>query len=130
MWKSLTGYLRPNIGRETTSKYTTSDTANRFARQFSIAFSSWSNPQYTEDQRIDHLAALVDHAIDTGTWLFQQPDSYKFNWNTLSHNGRNSTTKMMARETVVVPEVFKVTHMGALLSGQGQNVVQPVVRTF
>lgn len=114
----------------TTSIHAPSDAADKFAESFSRAFTAWANHQYTEDHRIDHLAALVDQAIDTGTWIFQQPDSYRFDWNTLSYNGRNRTTKMMVRETVVVPGIFKMTHMGVLLSEQGQNVVQAVVESF
>lgn len=130
LWKNVTGYLRPDLANAATTMRATSDVATRFARQFSRAFSSWSNPQYTEDHRVDHLAGLIDHAIDTGTWLFLQPDSYRFNWNTLAYNGRNSSTNMMMRETVVVPGIFKMTHGGALLKGQGQSIVQPVVRPF
>lgn len=130
LWKNLTGYLRPDLAAGTASMHATSHTAYEVARNFSDAFAAWSNSQYTEDRRIDHLAALVDHAIDIGTWLFQQPDSYRFTWNTLSHNGRNSTAKMMSSETVVVPGVFKMTHMGVLLNGQGQSIVQPVVKPF
>lgn len=126
----MTGYLRSDQESENASMQKPSIAAYEFAKIFSESFSAWSNPQYTAQHRIDHLAALVDHAIDTGTWLFQQPDSYKFDWNTLSHDVRNSTSRMMMRETVVVPGISKVTHSGALLKGQGQSVVQPTIRPF
>lgn len=130
LWKSLTAHLRPQsvIGRA--SIRVPSDAADKFAESFSRAFAAWANHRHTEDHRTNHLAALVDQAIDTGTWIFRQPDSYRFDWNTLSYNGRNSTTKMMMRETVVVPGIFKMTHMGVLLGGQGQNVVQAIVESF
>lgn len=76
------------------------------------------------------MATLVDDAIDTGVWLFRQPDNYKFSWNMLSYNGRNSSATTIAWETIVVPEVSKMTHKGALLSGQGQTIVQAVVKGF
>jgi hypothetical protein len=86
--------------------------------------------QYSDDHRNHHLAALVDDAIDTGVWLFRQPDNYKFSWNMLSYNGRNSSATTFARETVIVPEVSKMTYKGAPLSGQGQTIVQAVVKGF
>lgn len=109
---------------------TTSNAAFNFAQQFGAAFSAWSDVQYSEDHRNNHLAALVEDAIDTGVWLFRQPDNYRFSWNTLSYSGRNSTAKTFARETVIVPEISKMSHKGESLSGRGQNIVQAVVKSF
>lgn len=108
----------------------TSNAAINFAKQFGAAFSAWSDEQYSDDHRNHHLAALVDDAIDTGAWLFRQPDNYKFNWNMLSYSGRSSTANNFARETVIVPGVSKMTHKGEPLSGQGQSIVHAVVKSF
>lgn len=120
--------MRADEGTRTSR--TASNAAMNFVKQFGAAFSAWSDAQYSEDHRNHHLAALVDDAIDTGVWLFRQPDNYKFSWNMLSYNGRTSSAITIARETVVVPEVSKMTHEGVLLAGRGQTIVQAVVKGF
>lgn len=130
-WKRVVGYLRPDLGRNANSVQSVSDSASRFAKEFSTAFSAWANPQYPEEHRTHHLATLMDHAIETAIWVFRQPDGFKFSWNTLTHNARNSSAQNFAREVVVIPEVSKVTHKGAMLVGKGQHVmIHAIVKDF
>lgn len=126
MWKALTKYLRPDLGREPAASRSTANDASRIAAHFTNVFSAWSDPQYPEEQRSRHLTELINHAVQTAVWLFGQPDTFRFDWNMPAHEARHN----QGNTVVVVPAVFKASHDGVKLSGRGQNVVSPIVNRF
>lgn len=68
--------------------------------------------------------------MQTAVWLFGQPDTFKFDWTTPAQDTRRGAVGRNLRNVVIVPAVSKVTHNGAKLGGNGQNVLSPVIKAF
>jgi hypothetical protein len=93
----------------------------KFAEGFTKAFEPYSNPQFTKDDRLRHLATISKSAADLGIWLFSQPCSFKFRWVTDRVSGDNM---------VVLPAILKVCdEQGRLLAIPEKLVEEKVVQT-
>ena len=126
-WKALTKYLRPDLARHPTASRSTSENTSRIASNFTNVFSPWANREYSNEHRNRHLTELINHAIQTATWLFGQPDMFRFDWTVPVQEIRHSTGGGNGTSVIVVPAVFKVTHNGARLGGRGQSVLSPII---
>ena len=74
----------------------------------STAFSPWKNTKYSDEQRTQSLAAILEEAANLGIWLFGQPSELRFRWSVHGEAG--------PREVVVAPGLAKVTdEQGTLL---------------
>lgn len=129
-WKSLTGYLRPDLLRDPATSKSTAEGAKLMAAHFTDVFTPWANPQYSDEHRNRHLTEILNHSIHTAIWLFTQPDNFKFDWETPVQGLRQSSVGGGGNNVVVVPAVWKLTHNGTRIAGRGQRVIAPVVKPF
>jgi hypothetical protein len=93
---------------------------------FCSAFAPWAiNPKDLETRR-QHLINIMKAAADTGILIFSQRSRFTFRWTVPSEKDRRGLTRI-----VVLPGFVKMSDERAKdLSGQGQELVAPVVGTL
>lgn len=94
-WRLLTSHLYLRNGPSPIPD----DQIALFAERFTRAFEPYSNPQFSEADRLRHLTSVVKAASELGIWLFSQPCAFSFRW-----TGATSSTS----QVVTLPAVVKV----------------------
>ncbi|KAE8393073.1 hypothetical protein BDV23DRAFT_150038 [Aspergillus alliaceus] len=108
-WRMLTsrlykeGYFADSVTAEPSAVRT-------LAASFVQAFAPYSDPDFSETSRLDHLMSVTRAAADLGVWLFAQPCSFDFCWNA-----------NLIDKVAVLPAVVKVS------DEQGQRLFAPRV---
>ncbi|OQE32572.1 hypothetical protein PENFLA_c001G03622 [Penicillium flavigenum] len=95
-WRMLTSFLCTSNNQLPT---TPENGIINFAEDFTRVFEPYSNPQFAEADRVQHLASISKSAADLGIWLFSQPCSFMFRWTTSGGSGD---------KVVVLPAIVKV----------------------
>ncbi|KAE8422763.1 hypothetical protein BDV36DRAFT_279602 [Aspergillus pseudocaelatus] len=101
-WRMLTAYLH-RTGRsaqETNPIIPPEDAIKSFAEDFTSTFASYSDSQFPDSDRFAHLTRVFRAASDLGAWLFSQPCTFDFCWDTSS---------TPPGQTIVLPAVVKVS---------------------
>ncbi|KAB8077962.1 hypothetical protein BDV29DRAFT_32187 [Aspergillus leporis] len=113
-WRILTAYLqkRDHSAQDTTAIVPPEDAIRSLAENFSGSFAPYSDPQFSDSDRVGHLTSVVRAASNLGIWLFAQPCAIDFRWECAS------TTP---DQVVVLPAVVKVS------DEQGQRLLPPQV---
>ncbi|KAJ5667300.1 hypothetical protein N7507_003164 [Penicillium longicatenatum] len=98
-WRMLTSYLfikndHASPAQLKSQKYS----IQCFVNAFTETFASYSDPQFSEADRLAHLTSVARAAVDLGIWLFSQPCSFEFRW---------STAISKINQVVVLPAVVK-----------------------
>lgn len=97
VWRMVTSYLYTH---NQTTPTTSSGAIAEFAESFTKAFAPYSNPQFSEAERLRHLISVSKAAADLGVWLFSQPCSIEFRWTDAGFSGS---------QVVTIPAVVKVS---------------------
>lgn len=98
-WRMLTSFLYARKHRaQKTSRAIQEDLITEFAKGFTETFTSYSDPQYSETDRLAHLTSVSRAAAELGLWLFSQPCSFDFLW---------SPFKPIVNQVAVLPAVVK-----------------------
>ncbi|KAJ5698127.1 hypothetical protein N7462_000132 [Penicillium macrosclerotiorum] len=112
-WRMLTSYFNSQShGFRQESPPVPDDAITRIAEHFVHAFEPYSDPQFSEDERMSHLKTVVRTAAELGTWLFSQPCSFEFRW---------QNPGLPQSQIVVLPAVLKT------LNEQGKPLIVPQV---
>ncbi|KAE8141240.1 hypothetical protein BDV38DRAFT_237620 [Aspergillus pseudotamarii] len=101
-WRMLTAYLHRagGPGQETIPIDPPEDAIRSFAEDFTSTFAPYSDSQFPDSDRFAHLTRVFRAASDLGAWLFSQPCTFDFRWDTSS---------TPPGQTVVLPAVVKVS---------------------
>ncbi|RDW64438.1 uncharacterized protein DSM5745_09849 [Aspergillus mulundensis] len=117
-WRMLTAYLHTHSASASKER-TPLPTAESLATAFTIAFTPYSFPSFTAEERTAHLTTLANSASELGLWLFGQPCTFEIVWE--RSGGAFS----------VMPGVYKtVDERGVRLEGwvelvEGERVLYP-----
>ncbi|PLB53309.1 hypothetical protein P170DRAFT_463048 [Aspergillus steynii IBT 23096] len=101
-WRMLTAHLHKagQPGQETTTVSVSENTIQSLAQDFSTTFASYSDPHFPESDRLAQLSSVFRAASELGTWLFSQPCSFDFRWDTSS---------VSSDHVIVLPAVVKIS---------------------
>lgn len=109
-WRVLSVYLRPDPSENPLYTAHRERQATELARLLSRSLAAWKNPKYNDDDRVQHLSALIIEAVDLGIWLFSQPVGLEFHWSKYEDN-----------KVAIAPALVKVT------DERGRTLAEPQV---
>lgn len=112
-WRVLNAYLRPNPTENTLYTAHRDRQVTELTQIFSRSLAAWNNPKYNDNDRMQHLSAVIIEAADLGFWLFSQPSGLEFRW---SRHGEN--------EIEIAPALVKVTDEKGRKLAESQVVVK------
>ncbi len=78
--------MRPDPSENTQYTAHRDRETTELAQLFSRSLAAWKNPKYKDDDRVQHLSALIIEAVDLGIWLFSQPPGFEFRWSRYEEN--------------------------------------------
>ena len=87
-------------GSQTTTVSLPEDAIQSLAQKFSTTFASYSDSHFPESDRLAQLSSLFRAGSELGTWLFSQPCSFAFRWDTNS---------VSLDHVIVLPAVVKIS---------------------
>ncbi|KAF7590808.1 hypothetical protein BBP40_002330 [Aspergillus hancockii] len=113
-WRMLTAYLHKagRSAQEITTTTPPEDAIRKLAEDFSTAFAPYSDSQFPDSDRLAQLTSVLRAASDLGTWLFSQPCTFDFRWDTSS---------VPPDHVIVLPAVVKIS------DETGQRLLVPQV---
>ncbi|KAF2728584.1 hypothetical protein EJ04DRAFT_516500 [Polyplosphaeria fusca] len=86
------------------------------AEHFSLTFFPWANPQSGDQEKDDDLVQIIKTALDLNLWLYGQPCSYDFVWETTSRRG-----------LVIAPQIVRLSEVSGHVSSRPHVLLEPVV---
>jgi hypothetical protein len=100
-WRMLTANMSSGSvdNQEATSVSPPGNAISALAESFNTAFAPYSDPHYSDADRLSHLKSVVRAAAELGAWLFAQPCSFEFRWTSL-------VTPL--NQVIILPAVVKV----------------------
>lgn len=118
----LTAHLHKagRSAQEATSIIPPEGVIKSFAEDFTSTFASYSDSQFPDSDRVAHLTRVLRAASDLGAWMFSQPCTFEFSWDTSS---------IPRGHIIVLPAVVKVSdELGQRLLTPQTLVERTVVR--
>ena len=79
-WRVMTAYLRPEPTTDTTYVAQRDKKIEDTVRILAKAFAPWKSNSYKDEERGQHLSAILEDAANLGIFLFSQPSTLAFHW--------------------------------------------------
>ncbi|KAJ6032621.1 hypothetical protein N7540_003353 [Penicillium herquei] len=93
-WRMLTSQLNTSAASARDDQY-----INALVADFTTTFATYRNGDFPQSEQVAHLTSVVKAAFDLGVWLFAQPCTFHFDWQSGNHG---------ERQLVIFPSVLKV----------------------
>ncbi|KAJ5726653.1 uncharacterized protein N7483_008010 [Penicillium malachiteum] len=93
-WRMLTSQLNASAASARDDQY-----INAFVAEFTTTFATYRNGDFPQSEQVAHLTSVVKAAFELGVWLFAQPCTFKFDW----QSGSTGESQL-----VIFPSVLKV----------------------
>ncbi|KAJ5738038.1 hypothetical protein N7493_001193 [Penicillium malachiteum] len=92
-WRMLTSHLNTTAASAQDDQY-----INSLVTDFTATFATFRSGDFPQSEQLAHLNSVVNAAFDLGIWLFAQPCTFQFDWQS------GNTGKQL----VIFPSVIKV----------------------
>ena len=118
-WRATTAYIRPDPSLDALYIADRDRKIAQLVQSFMVAFAPWIDTKYTEQVRVEELAAVLQEAAGFGIFLLSQPYELTLQW--------PKTDDLDLGTLTVTPALVKLTDEHGQKLGQAHVLVRELV---